>query len=205
VSVPAGAGAAAVAAGPATVTAIRGVPGAAAAVAVATTPATAAPAFTVPAGAAAVAVPTAPATVAPAAAAPAVAAAVAAGVTPDTEVPLTGVTIMPATVAVPVGDCPAFGVIDPAVTDVFSATTTKLESSKLYVKPLVLPAEAVLAGLEIPQYACPVTVAVSVGRLLVVPVASCWLLAATTDHVPPVDECRLSASSSQNVLATDAE
>src|ERR1019366_5390329 len=45
-----------------------------------------------------------------------------------------------------------------------STVVTRTEpSSRLYVTPLSLPATAVFAGLLMPQYACPVTVAVSHG------------------------------------------
>ena len=108
-------------------------------------------------------------------------------------------------VAVPVGVWPALGATVPAVTAAFSAVTTNEPSSRLYVNPLSLPATAVFAGLLMPQYACPVTVAVSDGRALDVPVASCWPPLATTDQAPPMLECRLSASISTNVVEIDAE
>src|ERR1035437_7839151 len=115
------------------------------------------------------------------------------------------VTMIATIVAVPVGDWPALGATAPAVTAAFSAVMTKLLSSRLYVNPVVLPADGAFAGLSMPQYACPVTVAVSDGKAFDVPVASCWPPLATTDQDPPVLECRLSASISTNVVEIDAE
>ena len=115
------------------------------------------------------------------------------------------VTMIATMVAVPVGDWAELGATVPAVTFTFSAVTTKLLSSRLYVNPLSPPADGVFCGLLMPQYACPVTVAVSDGKALDVPEASCWPPLATTDQVPPVLECRLSASISTNVVEIDAE
>ena len=119
--------------------------------------------------------------------------------------PDASVTMIATTVAVPDGVWPAFGATVPDETFVFSAVTTKLLSKRLYVNPLVLPATAVFAGLLMPQYACPVAVAVREGSAFDVPEVSCWPPLVTTDQVPPMLECRLSASSSQNVLVTDPE